>query len=132
MKKSTKRIYAVASSLVVAGAAVLGAGGTASAASSGSERVPHPAVSVRADDYYRWDHGVGYLLAQGHCWDGTGGRRHDDRVIGSLRYGHDGHFSRWAGKGDGWESDRSYRHDVDCCERDGWDWHHHDRNHGDR
>ncbi|MGW8951914.1 hypothetical protein [Streptomyces sp. NPDC055709] len=88
MKKLTKRIAVAASAVVVAGAAALGTGSTASAATPASVGVQRPAVSVNADDYrwdhgvgyllergysdagdYRWDHGVGYLLEQGYSWD---------------------------------------------------------------
>jgi len=84
MKKLTKRISVTATSVVVAGVAVLGAGGTASAAAPASAHVQRPAVSVKANDY-RWDHGVGYLLEEGYSWDGIRGWRHDDRVTDSAR-----------------------------------------------
>ncbi|MEV6653415.1 hypothetical protein [Streptomyces sp. NPDC051219] len=77
MKRLTRRVAVTASSVAVAGAAVLGAGGTASAATSASAHVP-PAVSVDAGAY-RWDHGVGYLLEQGYSWDGIRGWHHDGR-----------------------------------------------------
>ncbi|MGW8684618.1 hypothetical protein ACWGNN_26825 [Streptomyces sp. NPDC055817] len=79
MNKLTRRIAVTASSVAVAGVAVLGAGGTASAATSASAHVQRPAVSVNADDY-RWDHGVGYLLfVQGYSWDEIRGWDHDGR-----------------------------------------------------
>jgi hypothetical protein len=79
MNKLTRRIAVTACSVAVAGVAVLGAGGTASAATSASAHVQRPAVSVDAGDY-RWDHGVGYLLfAQGYSWDQIRGWDHDDR-----------------------------------------------------
>ncbi|WP_405484424.1 hypothetical protein [Streptomyces sp. NBC_00009] len=79
MNKLTRRIAVTAFSVAVAGVAVLGAGGTASAATSASADVQRPAVSVDAGDY-RWDHGVGYLLfAQGYSWDEIRGWDHDGR-----------------------------------------------------
>ncbi|MGW1504391.1 hypothetical protein ACWCQW_38870 [Streptomyces mirabilis] len=76
MNKLTRRVAVAAFSVAVAGAAVLGAGGTASAATSASAHVQHPAVS--ADDY-RWDHGVGYLIELGYSWDEIHGWHHDCR-----------------------------------------------------
>ncbi|MER7693250.1 hypothetical protein [Streptomyces sp. NPDC097610] len=78
MNKLARRVAVAASSVAVAGIAVLGAGGTASAATSVSAHVQHPAVSVNAGDY-RWDHGVGYLLELGYSWDEIHGWRHDGR-----------------------------------------------------
>ncbi|MFH8735898.1 hypothetical protein [Streptomyces sp. NPDC017964] len=79
MNKLTRRIAVTATSVAVAGVAVLGAGGTASAATSASAHVQRPAVSVNADDY-RWDHGVGYLLfVQGYSWDEIRGWHLDGR-----------------------------------------------------
>ncbi|MER5917159.1 hypothetical protein ABT124_44185 [Streptomyces sp. NPDC001982] len=131
MKKLTKRIAATASSVAVAGVAVLGAGGAASAATPASAHVQRPAVSVKADGN-RWDHGVGYLLEQGYSWDAVRGWHQDVRVTGSDRHGRDGRFHRWDGEGRGWTCDRSYRHDWNRYEHDGRDRHHHDRNHADR
>ncbi|MFJ5530287.1 hypothetical protein [Streptomyces sp. NPDC093261] len=127
MKKLTKRIAVTASSVAVAGAAVLGAGGTASAATPASAHIQRPAVSVKADNN-RWDHGVGYLLEQGYSWDRIRGWHHDDCVTGSARYGHDGHSY----KGRGGRSDRSHRHDGNRHEHDGRDRHPHNRNHAGR
>ncbi|MFE5028659.1 hypothetical protein ACFRAO_36545 [Streptomyces sp. NPDC056656] len=81
MKKLTRRVAVTAASVAVAGVAVLGAGGTASAATSASAHVQRPAVSVSAHaDDYRWDHGVGYLLfVQGYSWDEIRGWDHDGR-----------------------------------------------------
>ncbi|MEU9289246.1 hypothetical protein AB0D57_32405 [Streptomyces sp. NPDC048275] len=78
MKKPTRRVAITAFSVAVAGVAVLGAGGTASAATSASEHVQRPAFSVNVDDY-RWDHGVGYLLELGYSWDEIHGWHHDGR-----------------------------------------------------
>jgi hypothetical protein len=126
-----KRIAAAVSSVAIAGVAVLGAEGTASAASPASGHVQRPAVSVKAD-YYRWDHGVGYLLEQGYAWDEIRGWHHDGRVTDSARYDRDGHFYRWDDGGRGWKSGNSYRHDWNRSERDGQDRDHHDQNHGNR
>jgi hypothetical protein len=76
MKKLTRRVAVTAFSVAVAGVAVLGAGGTASAATSASAHVQRPALSVNAGDY-RWDHGVSYLLELGYSWDEIHGWHHD-------------------------------------------------------
>lgn len=78
MKKLTRRVAVAAFSVSVAGVAVLGAGGTASAATSVSAHVQRPAFSVNAGDY-RWDHGVGYLLELGYSRDEIHGWHHDGR-----------------------------------------------------
>jgi hypothetical protein len=78
MNKLTRRVAVAASCVAVAGVAVLGAGGTASAATSASAHVKRPTVSVDAGDY-RWDHGVGYLLELGYSWDEIRGRHCDGR-----------------------------------------------------
>ncbi|MFI9612100.1 hypothetical protein ACIHCM_10560 [Streptomyces sp. NPDC052023] len=106
MKKLTKRIAVTASSAVVAGVAVLGVVGSASAATPASANVQRPAVSVDATDY-RWDNGVGYLLEQGYSWDESRGWHHDGRVTDPARH------------------DRDHEHD-------GRDRHHQDRDLGDR
>ncbi|MEU0967444.1 hypothetical protein ABZ357_19155 [Streptomyces sp. NPDC005917] len=124
MKNLTKRIAVTVSSVAVAGAAVLGAGGTASAATTATAPVEHPGVSVRADDH-RWDHGVGYLLEQGYSWDAVHGWHQDDRAADSASRGHDGHLHRSYGEGRDWPSGDWYRHD-------GLDGHHLDRNDGHR
>ncbi|MEU6094957.1 hypothetical protein [Streptomyces sp. NPDC047079] len=131
MEKLTKRIAVTVSSVAVAGVAVLGAGGTASAATPASAHVERPAVGIKADGY-RWDHGVGYLLEQGYSWDRIHGWHRNDCVTGSTRYGRDGHFHRWDDKECGWKSDWSYRHDRSRYEHDGRERHHHDRTHADR
>ncbi|MEU8833893.1 hypothetical protein [Streptomyces sp900116325] len=128
--KLKKRLSVAATSVVVAGIAVLGAGGTASAATPDFAHVQRPAVSVKATDY-RWDHGVSYLIEQGYCWDGVRGWHHDDRVNDSARYGRDGHCYRWDDTECGWKFDRSYRHHWNRYEHDGQDRHHHNRNHSD-
>lgn len=130
MKKLTKRISVIASSAAVAGAAVLGAGGTASAATPAPAHLQRPAVSVTANDY-RWDHGVGYLFEEGYSWDGIRGWRHDGRVTDSARYGRDGHFYRRY-EGCGRKFDKSYRHDWNRYEHNDRDRHNHNRNHEDR
>ncbi|MEV6297610.1 hypothetical protein AB0M41_46360 [Streptomyces sp. NPDC051896] len=80
MRKLTKRISLAAASVAVAGGAVLGAGGTASAAVPESAPVQHPAVSVKADHcrgdydhrghYYYWDD-------EDRCWKHHKNYRHD-------------------------------------------------------
>ncbi|MDX3763701.1 hypothetical protein ACFY1B_44135 [Streptomyces mirabilis] len=84
MKKLTRRVVVTAFSVAVAGVAVLGAGGTASAATSASAHVQRPAVSVNVGDY-RWDHGVGYLLDLGYSWDEIRGWYHVSQVEISVR-----------------------------------------------
>ncbi|MEU5310887.1 hypothetical protein [Streptomyces sp. NPDC021562] len=122
MNKLAKRIALAVSSVAVAGSAVLGAGGTASAAS--------------LDD--SWDHGVGYLLERGYSCDETRGWHQDRHGSDSVRhdcdglYYRDGHFYRWDDEGHGWTSDSSYRHDGNRSERDGADRHHHDPVRDDR
>ncbi|MQY40528.1 hypothetical protein SRB17_85610 [Streptomyces sp. RB17] len=130
MKKLTKRIAVAVSSVAVAGVAVVGAGGTASAATPTAVHVQRSAEVNPAD--YRWDHSVGYLTEQGYCWDGKRGWHHDDHVAGSLWHSRDGRCYRWDDEGRGWKSDRSYRHDWNRYESDGWAWDHHDWNRGDR
>ncbi|GAA5699866.1 hypothetical protein AQJ43_31235 [Streptomyces avermitilis] len=78
MKRLTRRVAVTAFCVAVAGVAALGAGGTASAATSASVHGQRPAVSVDAGDY-RWDHGVGYLLELGYSWDEIRGWHHDGR-----------------------------------------------------
>ncbi|WP_433448467.1 hypothetical protein ACQPXS_08445 [Streptomyces sp. CA-142005] len=128
MNKLAKRIALTVSSVAVAGAAVLGAGGTASAAPLASAHAQHPtAGAVTAD--YSWDHGVGYLLERGYSCDETRGwhqDRHETRHDCDGLYYRDGHFYRWEGEGHGRPSDRSYRHDGNRCEHDGRGRHHHD------
>ncbi|MET8955954.1 hypothetical protein [Streptomyces sp. NPDC004533] len=126
MKKLKKRISAAACSAVVAGVAVLGAGGAASAATPVSA-----AVSVKASDD-RWDHGVGYLLEEGYSWDRSRGWHHDDCVTDSDWYGRNGHSYRWDDKECGRKSYGSYRHDWNRCEHDGQDRNYYDRNYYDR
>ncbi|MCX4649359.1 MULTISPECIES: hypothetical protein [unclassified Streptomyces] len=135
MKKLTKRIAVTASSVAVAGVAVLGAGGTASAATPASTHVHRPAVGAKAADYH-WDHGVGYLLEQGYSCDGIRGWHQDHHGTDSTRHDcddlfyRDGHFYRWEGEGHGWKSGRSYQHDWNRSEHIGWNGEHHNRNHG--
>ncbi|MGW5259087.1 hypothetical protein ACWERW_40560 [Streptomyces sp. NPDC004012] len=126
MKKLTKRIAAAASSVAVAGVAVLGIGGAASAETPASAHVPRPAVSAKAHGC-RWDHGVGFLVEEGYSVDAVRGWHHDDCVTGSARHGRDGHHC-WDDKECGWKSDRSYRHDWNRYEHHRRDRHHHDRN----
>ncbi|MFJ9712687.1 hypothetical protein [Streptomyces sp. NPDC101234] len=123
MKKLTKRIALTVSSVAVAGVAVLGAGGTASAAPLASAHVQRPTGSGETADY-SWDHGVGYLLEQGYSCDETHGWHQDRRGTDSSRHDckglfyRDGHFYRGEAEGHGWKSDRSYRYDVTRYQRD--------------
>ncbi|MFE3633543.1 hypothetical protein [Streptomyces sp. NPDC059168] len=137
MNKLAKRIALTASSVAVAGAAVLGAGGTASAASLAPAHAQHPTDGAVTADY-SWDHGVGYLLERGYSCDETRGWHQDHHGIDATRhdcdglYYRDGHFYRWEGEGHGWTSASSYRHDRNRCEHDGGGRHHHDLSRDDR
>ncbi|MFC9075735.1 hypothetical protein ACFTY7_01505 [Streptomyces sp. NPDC057062] len=126
MKKLTKRISAAACSAVVAGVAVLGAGGAASAATPASVHAQRPAVSVKTSDH-RWDHGVGYLFEEGYSWDRICGWHHDDCVTNSDLYGRTGHFYPWDDKECGWKCHGSHRQERKHCEHDGQDRYHNDR-----
>ncbi|MFI6491681.1 hypothetical protein [Streptomyces sp. NPDC050564] len=126
MRKLTKRISLAAASAAVAGGAVLGAGGTASAAVPESAHVQRPAVSVRADDY-RGDRGVTYRhnSEEGYRWDGHRGRQYGDHYTTSDRYDRRGHFYYyWDDEDRCWKHDRNHRYD--------WDRHDHDSNRYDR
>ncbi|MBL1083962.1 hypothetical protein JK359_18635 [Streptomyces actinomycinicus] len=137
MNKLAKRIALTVSSVAVAGAAVLGAGGTASAAPLASPHAQHPTDGPVAAEY-GWDHGVGYLLEQGYSCDETRGWHQDHHGTDSTRhdcdglYYRDGHFYRWDGEGHGSTSDRSYQHDGNRWERDGGGGHRHDLSRDDR
>lgn len=74
--------------------------------------------------HYRWDHGVGYLIEQGYCWDENRGWHHDDRATGSSWHSSDGRCHQ-GDQGRGWKSERSDRHPWNRYERDdrGWDQH---------
>ncbi|MEU2491214.1 hypothetical protein [Streptomyces sp. NPDC007883] len=132
MKKLAKRIALTVSSVAVAGAAVLGTGGTASAAPLASTHAQHPTARALAADY-SWDHGVGYLLEQGYSCDDVRGWHQDHHGTDSTQhdcdglYYRDGHFYRWKGEGHGWESGRSHRYDGNRFEYDGGSSHHHDQ-----
>ncbi|WP_030340461.1 hypothetical protein [Streptomyces sp. NRRL S-1022] len=142
MKKLTKRIALTVSSVAVAGAAVLGAGGAASAASLASTHVQRPNDGA-GTAAYSWDHGVGYLLERGYSCDetrgwhqvhGTDATRHDCEGL-YYRDGHfyrSGHVDRRDGEGYGWTSHRSYRHDGNSYEYDGSGRHHRDVSRDDR
>ncbi|MFF4037175.1 hypothetical protein [Streptomyces sp. NPDC001816] len=137
MNKLAKRIALTVSSVAVAGAAVLGTGGTASAAPLASTHAQHSTDGTVAADY-SWDHGVGYLLERGYSCDETRGWHQDRHGTDATRhdcdglYYRDGHFYRWEGEGHGWTSDRSYRHDGNRCEHDRGGRHHHDLTRDDR
>ncbi|MGW3354823.1 hypothetical protein ACWDFL_05290 [Streptomyces bungoensis] len=128
MNKLAKRTALAVSSVAVAGAAVLGAGGTASAAPLATH-AQHPTDGVVAADY-GWDHGVGYLLEQGYSCDETRGWHQDRHGSDSPRhdcdglYYRDGRFYRSEDEGHGWTTDRSYCHDGNRCEHDGGGRHH--------
>ncbi|ROP55889.1 hypothetical protein [Streptomyces sp. PanSC9] len=130
MKKHTKRIAVAISSVTVAGLAVLTAGGPASASTPSPAHVQRPTVGVNPTDY-RWDHGVGYLIEQGYCWDENRGWHHDDRATGSSWHSSDGRCYQ-GDQGRGWKSERSGRHPWNRYERDDRGWDHHGRTHGDR
>ncbi|MGW0765288.1 hypothetical protein [Streptomyces sp. NPDC002676] len=93
MKQLTKRIALAVSSVAIAGVAVLGAGGTTSAAPLASTHVQRPTEGGVAADY-SWDHGVGYLLKQGYSCDPIRGWHQDHRHTDSPRHDCDGLFYR--------------------------------------
>ncbi|MGW2965128.1 hypothetical protein ACWDGI_42715 [Streptomyces sp. NPDC001220] len=136
MRKLTKRISLAAASAAVAGGAILGAGGTASAAVPDSAHAHRPAVSVKADDY-RQDHGVAYWhnLEEDYRRDGHRARPHGDHFADSGRYDRrvDSHHY-WDDEDSSGKRDRNYRYDWDRCDRDSnrydldQDRHNHDSN----
>ncbi|MFD5794217.1 hypothetical protein ACFWIO_11885 [Streptomyces diastatochromogenes] len=114
MRKLTKRISLAAASAAVAGGAVLGAGGTASAAVPESAHVERTAVGVTADDY-RSERGVTH---QHDREDGYRAREHSDRYTDWDRYGRHGHVYRWDDGDCDWKRDSDsrdhrYRYDRD-------------------
>ncbi|MGW7421690.1 hypothetical protein ACWGJB_16705 [Streptomyces sp. NPDC054813] len=119
MRKLTKRISLAAASAAVAGGAVLGAGGTASAAVSESAHVQRPAVGVEADDH-RGDRGVAYrhTTAEDYRQDGHRARQHSDRFADSDRYDRRGHFYYWDDEDRCWKHDRNHGNDWDRYDRD--------------
>ncbi|MCX4515350.1 hypothetical protein OHA27_34535 [Streptomyces sp. NBC_01619] len=131
MRKLTKRISLAAASAAVASGAVLGAGGTASAAVPESAHVQRPTVGVKTDDHrgdgvaYRHDSEVDYR------WDGYNTRHHSDCYANSDQYDRRGHFNYWDDEDCGWKHDRSYRYDWDRNDRDSnrsdRDWERNDR-----
>lgn len=134
MRKLTKRISLAAASAAVAGGAVLGAGGTASAAVPESAHVQRPAVSVKADDH-REDRAVTYRHnSEDYRRDGDRARQHSDHFTDSDRYDHRGHFYYWDDEDCSWKHDRNHRYDWDRNDRDSnrydrdWDRYNHDSN----
>ncbi|MFF1809509.1 hypothetical protein ACFVXW_10145 [Streptomyces sp. NPDC058251] len=118
MRKLTKRVYLAAVSAAVAGGAVIGAGGTASAAVPDSAHVQRPAAGVKADDY-RGDRGFAYRhnSEEDSRRDGDRARQHSDRFTDSDRYDRSGHFSYWDDEDRSWKQDRNYRYDWDRSDR---------------
>lgn len=142
MRKFTKRISLAAASAAVAGGAVLGVGGTASAAVPESAHVQRPAVSVKADDYSE-DRGVAYRhnSEEDYRRDGYRARQHSDRFTDSDRYDRRGHFYYRDDEDRSWKHDRNYRYDWDRSDRrdsnrNDRDWNRYDhdsnRSHHDR
>ncbi|MFF4347056.1 hypothetical protein [Streptomyces sp. NPDC001530] len=135
MRKLTKRISLAAASAAVAGGAVLGAGGTASAAVPESAHVQRPAVSVKADDY-RENRGVAYRhnSEEDYRRDGYRARQHSDRFTDSVRYDSRGHFYYWDDEDRSWKHNSDYRYSWDRSDRDSnrydrdWDRYNHDSN----
>ncbi|MFG2948446.1 hypothetical protein [Streptomyces adustus] len=123
MRKLMKRFALAAASAAVAGGAVLGAGGTASAATPVSEHVQRSAVSVKTDDH-RWHRNVSYRHDHEYkyCRDDYRGRRHNDgdRYTYGDRYDRHVHYCSWDDEYRGWKHDRNYRYDHD--------WNRYDRN----
>jgi hypothetical protein len=122
MRKLTKRISLAAASAAVAGGAVLGAGGTASAATPVDAPVQRSVVSVKADDHRRHDE-VTYRHDQkkDYCRDGYRTRQHRDWdcCTDEVRYDRHGHFYRWDDEDCGWKHDRGHR---DGWNRSNQDW----------
>ncbi|RZU46034.1 hypothetical protein EV284_0685 [Streptomyces sp. BK022] len=114
MKNLAKRMSVALASLTMAGGALLGAGGTASAATPASGHVKGVAVSVEAEDHGR--HGV-----HNHLWD-RDGRHHTDRD----HHHRDGkHGQRWSRDHDHrWNRDHDHRwnRDDDCRGERHGDW----------
>ncbi|MFF0291757.1 hypothetical protein [Streptomyces sp. NPDC005262] len=129
MRKLTKRISLAAASAAVAGGAVLGAGGTASAVTPVSAHVQPSAVSVKADDS-RWHHNVAYRHNHEenyYCWGDYGNRHYYDPQYSDCynhwyRYDRHGHFYRWDDEDRDWKRIWNYRDD--------WNGSHHDWSRG--
>ncbi|MEV8563694.1 hypothetical protein AB0478_46575 [Streptomyces sp. NPDC051917] len=96
MRKLTKRFALAAASASVAGGAVLGAGGTASAATPASEHVQRSAVNIKTDGH-RWHRDVSYRHDHEYkcCPDDYRGRQPNDsdRYTNWDRYDH--HWNRY-------------------------------------
>ncbi|MER5411219.1 hypothetical protein [Streptomyces sp. NPDC002769] len=119
MRKLTKRISLAAASAAVAGGAILGAGGTASAAVPESAHVQRPAVSAKAGDY-RGERGVAYRhnSEKDYRRDGYSTRQHGDRFTAWDRYDRRGHFYCWGDEDRSWKYDRNHGYDWDRHSRD--------------
>ncbi|MBW8795433.1 MAG: hypothetical protein JF597_18090 [Streptomyces sp.] len=140
MKKFTKRVALAVSSAAVVGVSVLGAGGTASAATSESAHVQRSAVQVGNADY-SWDNGVGYLLERGYSCDEVHGwhrvtdaTRHDcdGRFYRGGHFYRDGHSCLRRDERQGSAAARSYRLGEYRVERGDRGWHHPEPDRGDR
>ncbi|MGW4914073.1 hypothetical protein [Streptomyces sp. NPDC004270] len=118
MMKLTRRISLAAASAAVAGGAVLGAGGTASAAVPESVHAQRPAVNAKADDH-RGDRSVAYRHNSevDYRWDGYRARQHSDCFTDSDRRDRRGHFSYWDDEDRSWKHNRNYRYDWDQSDR---------------
>lgn len=119
MRKLTKRISLAAASAAVAGGAVLGAGGAASAAVPESAHVQRPAVSVKADDH-RGERSVAYRhnSEEDYRQDGYRAREHNTRFNTSDRYDRRGHSYYWDDEDCSWKDDRNPRYDWDRSDGD--------------
>lgn len=125
MMRVTKRLAVTVSSAAVAGITVLGAGGTASADASAPAR-QSAAVDISAGDY-RWDHGVGYLLAeQGYSWDEI----RQGRVTCPAGHDRDGHLRRGDNEAGDWKSHTSHPSYGSRSEQDAHGQSHCNRIHG--
>ncbi|MFE8944981.1 hypothetical protein [Streptomyces sp. NPDC007856] len=130
MRKLTKRFALAVASTAVAGGAVLGAGGTASAATPLSEHVQRSAVSIKTDGH-RWDRDVSYR--HGHeykyCRDDYRGRQRNigDRYTYWDRYDRHVRYCSWDDEYRGRQHDRNYRYDRESNRYD-YDWNRYDRN----
>ena len=115
MSNLTKHMCIAITSVVVAGGAVVGVGGTASAAVS--EHVQHPAVGVAADNHrsrggheHNWDRSDDRRSGRDHdyCWDSDHDYRRD-RGDGHRR--DQGTSSSWGDRSGDRDGGSHYNHD---------------------
>ncbi|MGW1887199.1 hypothetical protein [Streptomyces sp. NPDC001970] len=110
MRKLTKRISLAAASAAVAGGAVLGAGGTAAAATPVSDHGQRSVGSVKSDDSRSGRSGDYRHDREDNCR----AREHSDRYVDWDRCGRHGHVYQWDDEDCGW------KHDRDCRDYRNW------------